>query len=204
MTIDHIGYLFFPDQLVWRLVGRIAFPLFAFGAAEGACHTRNRKRYLLRLLLWAALSEIPFDLMGAGSVWSLDNQNVLWTLAAGVACCWLWERHRTGDVALVVGLMVASTLLMTDYMFPGVLAVMLIYFYTGKGQRVRGVAWACAVLTLFIGGPVQLPCMLAVALLYFYNGKPGRRTGQLFHAYYPIHQLVLWAIFSFVAGGAIA
>ncbi|MEG1942513.1 MAG: TraX family protein, partial [Angelakisella sp.] len=92
MLIDHIGYMFFPDMIIFRLIGRIAFPIFAFFVAEGIRFTHDRKKYLTRLLLLAVISEIPFDLMRNGSAFSPSSQNVCFTLAVGVVCVWLLEK----------------------------------------------------------------------------------------------------------------
>lgn len=203
MTIDHVGYLFFPDQLWLRLVGRLAFPIFAFSAAQGARYTHNRRRYLLRLLAWALVAEIPFDLFGAGVLFSLHTANVLWTLAAGVACCWLLETRQLPAYArylVVLLLMVVSTVFMTDYMFPGVLAVIFFYHYIGKGKLVQGGAIACTVLS-FCFGLVQLPCLLSLIPLHYYNGKPGPRLKYLFYLYYPAHMLLLWGVYRLLQGG---
>lgn len=200
MTIDHVGFVFFPNQMLWRLVGRIAFPIFALSAAEGARYTHDRKRYIIRLLIWAVASEIPFDLMGSGALWSLESQNVCWTLAAGVGCCWLAERKSTLNYALCAGLMIITTVLMTDYMFAGVIAVMIIYHYTGKGQRFRGCLLACVALSIALG-PLQLFCLLALVPIHLYNGKPGKvRLKYLFYAYYPVHMLILWAVYTYTLG----
>lgn len=80
-----------------RLVGRVAFPLFAFMIAEGAAHTRDRRRYALRLLLLAVISEIPFDLVAGGTWLFPADQNTVFTLLLGLLAVWagrsdLWDR----------------------------------------------------------------------------------------------------------------
>ena len=62
MVIDHAGYMFFPKVIWIRKVGRISFPIFAFFIAEGFFYSKDRRRYLLRMLLFAVISELPFDL----------------------------------------------------------------------------------------------------------------------------------------------
>ena len=72
-----------------RLVGRVAFPLFAFMIAEGAVHTRDRRRYALRLLLLAVVSEIPFNLVaGGGTLVYPADQNTVFTLLLGLLAIW--------------------------------------------------------------------------------------------------------------------
>ena len=83
MLVDHMGYVLFPWILWLRCVGRIAFPIFAFQIAEGCIRTHDRRRYALRLLLFAVLTEVPFDLAFSGRPLDPSYQNVLWTLLAG-------------------------------------------------------------------------------------------------------------------------
>ena len=49
MTIDHIGAYLIPDMVIFRIIGRIAFPIFAYMLAEGCRYTRNRMKYMLVL-----------------------------------------------------------------------------------------------------------------------------------------------------------
>ena len=62
MITDHVGRMFFPDVHIFNIIGRIAFPLFAFLLIEGFVHTGNLKKYMLRMLIFACISEIPYDL----------------------------------------------------------------------------------------------------------------------------------------------
>ena len=82
-----------------RLVGRVAFPLFAFMIAEGAAHTRDRRWYALRLLLLAVISEIPFDLVAGGTWLFPADQNTVFTLLLGLLAVWAGDlRDRIWSV----------------------------------------------------------------------------------------------------------
>lgn len=94
MLIDHLGITLFPQAVWMRCVGRLAFPLFAFLIAEGFCRTRSFQRYLLRLLLCAALSEVPFNLLRSGGPVDPAHQNVLWTFCIALAALWCMEQAR--------------------------------------------------------------------------------------------------------------
>jgi len=113
MLIDHIGATVLLQTvrastgnereillfIYWtvRGIGRIAFPLFIFMLIEGFFHTRNRGKYLLRLVLFCPVAEIPFDIalnlspavISAGMFWEWKSQNVMFTLAIGFFCFWL-------------------------------------------------------------------------------------------------------------------
>ena len=78
MLIDHVGAILLPETVILRCIGRLAFPVFAFFIAEGYAHTRSFGRYLLRMAIWAAVSEIPFNLE-FGHFFVPGRQNVLWT-----------------------------------------------------------------------------------------------------------------------------
>lgn len=195
MVIDHVGFVFFPEFLLLRIIGRVAFPIFAFSAAEGARFTRDRKKYLSRLLLWGLIAEVPFDLMGQGTVFSLESQNVCFTLAAGVACIYLLEQRSAKNLAAVFVILLTCTLLSTDYSFVGVLSVVIIHHYASRGKTVKGVFFACLLLTLSFS--MQIFALLALIPIALYNGKRGVNLKYLFYAFYPMHMLVLWAVWAF-------
>ena len=85
MLTDHIGAAFFPQYTILRIIGRLAFPIYAFLIAEGCVYSSSRMRYLGRLFALALLSELPFDLALFPDGGRLSHQNVCFTLFIGLA-----------------------------------------------------------------------------------------------------------------------
>ena len=94
MLMDHLWATLLPAKEWLTCAGRVAFPIFAFMAVEGYFHTRSFKKYILRMLLFAVLSEIPFDLMYGGTWFYPVHQNVLWTFLLSLLGVWLMEQVR--------------------------------------------------------------------------------------------------------------
>ena len=94
MLLAHLWAMVIPGSQWLTCAGRIAFPIFAFLLAEGCRRTSDRLRYFLRLLVWAVLSEIPFNLMYVGSIFYPFHQNVLWTFLISLALISLIDQCR--------------------------------------------------------------------------------------------------------------
>ena len=140
MLCDHMWAALFPAAEWLTCLGRLAFPIFSFLLAEGFFHTHNLRRYLLRLLLGAVLSEIPFNLMYSGSVFYPFHQNVLWTFLLSLLLMALMDRvrQRFRPLPAVLGccvLAAAGFLLgygaMLDYYGAGVLTPLAFYAFRG-------------------------------------------------------------------------
>lgn len=199
-----------------RAVGRLAFILFAFMASEGFQHTHSRNQYLLRLLVFAVVSEIPFDLAIKGEVFTMDGQNVYWTLFLGVAALCLLEKLR-GRLLLqflsVALCCIAAFLLDTDYMFMGVCLIVVFYLC----RKSFWCQFAAGTVTIYVGmvliyavnywgrgihwslylqaSTTELYGLFAFLLIYFYNGKKGRQLPKAFYYwFYPLHLLLLYGI----------
>lgn len=98
MLSDHLWATIVPGNHWMTDIGRLAFPIFAFMIVEGFYHTHNLKRYVLRLFVFAVISEIPFNLMYASAVIYPFHQNVLWTFLLSVGCIVLIEKVRKKGV----------------------------------------------------------------------------------------------------------
>ena len=209
MLIDHMGATLFPGSPWLRCVGRMAFPIFCFLMAEGCVHTHDRKKYALRLLLFALISEIPFNLMNSGMIWDPYDQNVLWTLLAGALVCWLmdWALKKRTPLSFVLtgAAMVAAYWLLeafrTDYGGWGMLLVAAFYgvHRAPSGAVVKMIAQAFGLVFFSIGVmggylSIELWSLVALVPIWLYNGQRGFSNKAVqygFYAFYPVHILAL-------------
>lgn len=209
MLTDHMGYVLFP-QLTWmRIVGRIAFPIYCFLLSEGFFHTSNRLKYLERLLGFAVLSEVPFDMAIRGRVFDMSYNNVMWTLAIALLVMIATEETRKRTGSMNMGLlfcmagMYLAYLLHTDYDAMGVMLCYLFYLSAGTrncGEKKRETsAWMLtiimAALLFTLSGGLEIYAGFSLVFLLLYSGKKSRgnfRAGKyLFYAFYPLHLLIL-------------
>ena len=207
MAFDHVGDMFFPGVMWPRMIGRLAMPIFSFFIAEGFAHTRDKKKYLGRLGLFALISEIPFDLAFDGRL-GLGHQNIMLTFFLAGLALLLFDRIRGGNgsegeripvvktvlgVLAVAGIAALALLLRADYTVFAVVAVFLFYVLRQKHPLLRsGVGVAFLALTRTMGYYVATGFSLIPLALY--NGQKGRGLKWLFYAFYPGHLLLLAAI----------
>ncbi|MBQ9250188.1 MAG: conjugal transfer protein TraX [Oscillospiraceae bacterium] len=232
MLIDHIGYVLLPALILYgrshllpwdgetlrsvywtlRSLGRPAFPLYLFLLLEGFQHTRSRGKYLLRLSLFALLSEIPFDLALNQTLLEFAYQNVFFTLAIGFAALMGIDALRRAPGSRVLrgaGLLLIfaaapalAWLLRTDYDAVGVAALELLYAATWLRER-RGdetpvgrvLCWCAMLPALLLSSRREWWSLLALPLVILYNGKKGRQPSRwFFYGFYPAHLLLLAAL----------
>ena len=167
MFLDHFAVVFGPRLYpalpflnadgfeILRVIGRLAFPLFAYMIAAGATYTRSRPKYLLRLLVFAFISEIPFDLALFATplkdvLHETEHQNVFFTLFLGLLCITVYDKLRErklellGFLLLLFAAYAAENVIRSDYGAMGVLSIFLFYVFL---HAPRGVSEAGTVLT---------------------------------------------------------
>ena len=135
MLLDHMGAVFFPQNLWLRIIGRVAFPIYCFLLAEGVHHTRNPLRYGLRLLIGLLLAEIPFDLALFGGP-NFAQQNVMFTLLLAFLAIQTVKYCAGPTRFLALIPIIAAELLRTDYGAMGVLTAVL-FFITRDMEEKR-------------------------------------------------------------------
>lgn len=204
-----------------RAVGRISFVLFTFLIVEGFFYTRSRVWFLLRLFLFALLSEIPFDLALSGKAFDWSGQNVYWTLLLGVLVLTFWDylsyyRNVFATVcrfAVLLAGCTAAFFFATDYRFMGILLIFTMYQTREKEEGVRFTAvglvmlfgtWGSNLIRyagtysadyLFRFSLREMYGLAAFALIFLYNGEKGRQFPKLFYyGFYPVHLLILYGI----------
>lgn len=209
MVFDHVGDMFFPGALWMRMIGRLAMPLFSFCIAEGYAHTKNKQRYLLRMGVFALVSEIPFDLAFEGRV-GLGHQNIMLSFFLAILALMVFDRirgegkeHAAGKTLLgilcVCAVAVLALLLRADYTLFAVLAVFLFYVLRNRHPLLRcGVGVGFLALTRTVG--YYRATGLSLIPLLLYNGKRGRGLKWLFYAFYPGHLLLLYLLKTVLGG----
>lgn len=201
MVTDHCAnYLL--DGNTWayevmRCFGRVAFPVFAFLVAEGFAHTRNRMRYFLSLLLFAAVSEVPWYLLNGMD----GTHNVMFTLALGVAALAVFERLREHRVLCCCSMLLMAWLaawLGTDYEWRGVLVITVFYLL---GMAKNTPVTLRRMLQLLFAFPLMMHygitgALLACSVIFLYDGTRGFIHGNMakygFYGFYPAHLIIIW------------
>lgn len=220
MVSDHIWatYMSFGDWMTY--IGRMAFPIFAFQIAEGFVHTKNFKKYALRLLGFALISEIPFNFFYSSRWFNPYHQNVLFTLLLGLMAIKvidnLKKNHTPKDIGLSVLwlllIVIGSVIGFVDYGFNGVLMVVLFYVCRDFpfAWVLQLIGMVCINVIFFEGQvipteifgnyveiPIQAFAVFALIPIWLYGGRKGMSNKALqygFYAFYPVHMIILYLI----------
>ena len=204
MLLDHLGAsmleaglfaaatptasLLWLDQCL-RWAGRLAFPLYCFLLVEGFAHTHSLRQYAGRMLVFALVSEVPFDLAFFRTPFYWGHQNVYWTLFLGLCalgCLQRFGRQSAPGIAGAFGCAVLAELLRTDYGALGVLLVMILYLF--REDRTKQCLFGALAVCY------ELPAPLALLPAFYYNGTRGRCAKWeqwAFYLFYPAHLAVL-------------
>jgi hypothetical protein len=203
MTVDHVGLILFPEYTVLRIIGRIAFPLFAYLLVLGMRSTHNLRGYFNRLLFFALVSQVPYALANGIQPW--EKMNIFFTLALGLIMVYFIERS---SVAFVIPLIV-SVLVQVDYGVYGTATVLLLYLM-GRDWKMGASIFVLINLVLAVSGAWYQPfAIFALPLILLHDrgkltlsGTEGqvkhpRFRKYFFYAYYPLHLMALWCLKAF-------
>ncbi len=220
MVIDHIGLLFFPHIVFFRIIGRLAFPLFAWLIARGAHHTHDLKKYMIRLGLLALISQIPYSIFIKSAGITHFQLNVVFTLLAGLFTIFLINKTRSTLLKIIITTIVAivTFFVQADYAIIGVISIVLFYTYQ---HNIAAVFWtqlvACAIWVVFFpvfflksssnslyffqGISYQLSGVMSIVIIALQSKGESKKSQPLkytFYALYPLHFLVLLCLRWFI------
>lgn len=223
MTIDHIGFLFFPFNMVYRTIGRIAFPMFAFLLAEGCHYTKDRFKHFSFLFVLGVVFQVVYEIATGDK----SEYNVFLTFALSVLCIYTLDFAKANFTkakpifdkilgillffATVFAVYMLSTKFPFDYGFAGIMAPVVISLTDNrelpktKVTEILSSHYVKLVLlliaTVFLVKTSAFPtnialfAFLSTPILFFYNGKKGKLPLKyFFYIYYPAHLVILAGI----------
>ncbi len=212
MTVDHVGNFFFPGSEWMILIGRVAFPIFAWGIANGYRKTRHISAYALRLGIVGIISQIPYSFAFSQIGRSPYELNILITLLCGLGTIVLYERvknpvFRTISIVLI---MILGSVVNMSYGWYGIALVLLFHItFETVSKRIilctiATVVYVC-MNSIFVTtqqhieiayrGMLQLGALVALIPISMYSGAIGRRGRNFFYLYYPVHLAVIGALY---------
>jgi hypothetical protein len=227
MTIDHIAWAFFPhyslDVLVlsMKIIGRLTAPIMMFFIAEGYYHTRNVKKYIFRLFIFAIISHFAYviafdkDFIPFKKT-AFDQTSIIWALMLGLIVLAIresktlkikmWQKH------IIIFIFVWAAF-PADWSVPAALAVLYMGINHGDFKKqmvslVICIALYSIIYAIFLDvvyGILQMLIVMAIPILYQYNGQRGKWKGMkwFFYVYYPLHMIILGLIRIFIIGKTI-
>lgn len=212
MLCDHMWATILDYEWL-TCIGRIAFPIFAFLITEGYIHTSNINKYIKRMMIFAIITEIPFNLMVSASPIYPFHQNVLWTFVISLLTLKYLNFDNTKNIfksiLIIILAIIIATVTMCDYFGAGVM--MVVGFYIFRKSKFLQLLMMIYVNMILIQGysypidiagytyyfPQQGFAVLSLIFIWLYNGKQGYHAKwfKIFcYAFYPLHMLILYIL----------
>ena len=196
MVVDHVGVVFFPDQLAFRYIGRLSFPLFAWLIGQGEKYTKDFNSYLIRLAVGAGISQPLYY-----ALFNFTNLNILVTLLIGLLAIRIGKLVSFKYLIWLTFAGVAQAI-NTSYGFYGILVITVLSEFNSNDFK-WWLQWILVNLLVFVVTdfkPYQLLALFTPLIITLWNGKQGRKA-KLFYLFYPIHLFILKAsVFLLLAG----
>lgn len=206
MLCDHIGFAFYNRSFL-RVIGRVAFPIFAFQAVIGYEHTKDVKKHLIKMIIFAFISQIPFSLLYITLKQPL-TLNVMFTIILGLYSIILFNKINNKKICFIVLLLIGclGSIIRVDYGIFGIVTIFLFYYF--KNNKIKMFFYFSItfliryLLHIIFIDPIYYLLILLGTLTAFipislYNKKEGIKTKYLFYLFYPLHLLIIYLIYLF-------
>lgn len=188
MLVDHVGMIFFPQITFLRIVGRIAFPIFAYYLVQGFIHTSSLKKYILRLSAFAAISQLPLFFITSQQM----KLNILFSLVFGLLALNAFKKEKYVILFVVILL---SGIIPMEYSFYGIFIILSFYAIQDR-KNIILVQSIFNGASYFILNHLQPFSILGTVIVAFYpkNLPKVRLNKYFFYIFYPVHLAVLYII----------
>ncbi len=205
MCVDHIGVVLYPNIEIFRIIGRLALPIFAYLIAEGCTYTKNKAKRFWTIALFG-LGYFVFYLFYAREVYA----SIFITFSFSILLIYLLDYFKitfseSVIQSVIVGLCVVGFLfalyginqkILIDYGFFGSLLPVFVWIFKNRYAKLGGLCLGLLLLAIFDSETsIQFYSLLALIPLYFYNGKIGKFKFKYgFYIFYPLHLAVIQGI----------
>jgi hypothetical protein len=215
MLADHVGSILFPQILILRIIGRLAFPIFAFLVVEGYRHTQNFKNYLLRIFVFFIVSEPIYRY--AHYHMNIENLNIFATLLLGLVAIYLYDHINNKKYAFFCVFLtsILSYIVKADYGFFGIFLIFFFYLYDIKKDFYKLFFIQLLLIAMYVffmpiqyaSIGMQVPTkwilgqfifLLPLFMIKYYDGKRGKYSKYLFYVFYPGHLLLIGFVARFL------
>lgn len=206
MLCDHAGLTFLDSPSYLNIIGRIAFPIFAFQISEGYIHTKNLKKYFSRLAWFAIISQIPFTLFSISVGASAFSLNIFFTLLLGLSSIVIYDKIKTKYNKKFLGFLFVilfaclGNLCNCDYGWYGVTIIFLFYLFKND-KLLMNESIICIMFIKYLLGFVKSPniyylyffigALSSLAFINLYNNKKVKNIKYALYIFYPLHLFIL-------------
>ena len=204
MLSDHIGDAILGKFSFLNLIGRISFPIFAFQAIQGYIHTKDFKKHMIKLFVFACISQIPFMLF-LSTFSNSFTLNIFFTFFLGLLALFVYDKCKNKILGFlfVVFASIIGQLIHIDYGAFGILLIFVFYFFKDK-KILMAISTIILCFAKYIPSIVRYPSLylhylycglftsLSLIFILLYNKKEGPRAKYLFYIFYPLHLLILY------------
>lgn len=223
MLVDHLGAVVFPQYRAMRIIGRIAFPLYAYCLAVGCAFTKNMLRYVVRVALLMLVSqpiyvvvmnhtnsamysvsfaEHPVRAAFTFYLESFRDPSILLSLLVGMILIWS-IRDRQFVITACVGVFLYYTHGILDYGWRGIVLMLLFYLLASRPILSMPIVTAFMVWWGLSGAGysvmgvrfgIQMFAIFALPFVYIPTKTNLRLPKWVFYLFYPAHLLLVWGM----------
>lgn len=203
MTIDHVAFAFIPcfriSNVILRIIGRITFPILIYCVVEGYKHTKSVKKYAIRLLIFALISQVPYELVIAN-----DNLNPIFSMLISLIFLIVYNLD-INKILKVIAILIITYL--STFVSYGAFTLVLtfVFFLSYKNKMYLNIAYLFIFMIeisntfyndLYKTFIVKLGLLLPLVLLNMYSNerKPNKFLKYAIYIYYPLHLLIIYVI----------